>query len=78
MHYQLYPLRSWRDNNKSGTAQKENARTPLPEPGRCMFVQMLYRRLFNLDSSRSISRYNHTSVTMMPKAEYHSMYLGAP
>ncbi len=30
------------------------------------------------DSSRRISRYSHTRVTMIPKAPYHSMYFGAP
>mgnify|MGYP000579591936 CR=1 FL=1 len=32
----------------------------------------------SLESRRKISRYNHTMVTSKPKAQNHSMYLGAP
>jgi len=34
-------------------------------------------RLLNFESRRRISRYNQISVTIRPKAAYHSMYLGA-
>ena len=37
-----------------------------------------YLRCRIFDSNRSISKYIHTSVTMIPNAPYHSMYLGAP
>src|ERR1019366_5126411 len=35
-------------------------------------------RLRIFESSRRISRYSHTSVTMIPNAPYHSIYFGAP
>ncbi len=36
------------------------------------------RRPCMRDSRRSSSRYNHTSVTIRPKAPYHSIRFGAP
>jgi hypothetical protein len=78
MLYQLYLLWRTGDNCQSRAAQKKTPRLLCRSPGAVYSSRSFYRRLFSLDSSRSISRYNHTIVTMMPKAEYHSMYLGAP
>jgi hypothetical protein len=77
MHYQLYLLWRTGDNRKLRAAQKKTPVLLCGARALCM-SESFYRRLFSLDSSRNISRYSHTSVTMMPKAEYHSMYLGAP
>src|SRR6185312_11241473 len=62
-------------------AQHEGLDHPLQRFRRQLAVRNEKRpgqRLRTLLSRRRISRYSHTSVTMRPNAEYHSMYLGAP